>query len=108
MASARFPAWDSAARRNASWEAVLSSGDVLVLPANWLHHVTSMPSLPADGEADVSVSVNLWRQCPSTAPRCGSHWQLNPFKTGCLPQDYSGNSGASDESHRGGNGKRLR
>jgi hypothetical protein len=44
------------------FEAVLERGDVLLLPAHWLHYVEALTPLGSAHSAadDVSVSVNLW------------------------------------------------
>jgi hypothetical protein len=78
--SREFPAfrevWDLAQ------EGVLRGGEILLLPANWLHHVITEPAAsPAasttssvaettasgeeGGDYELSISVNLWRKCPS-------------------------------------------
>jgi hypothetical protein len=72
-ASAKFPAFEGV------WAAALRTdlgpGEVLVLPANWLHHVSALPP-------SLSVSANLWTRCPAATPRGGCN-----FAMGHVPYD---------------------
>ena len=67
-------------------EGLLRGGEILVLPANWLHHVIteSPPPNPADLEEEasaLSVSVNLWRKCPTSCNFAMGHLKYTDDQT---------------------------
>ena len=59
-------------------QTVLRGGEILLLPANWLHHVSTEPE-------GVSVSANLWRQCPRSCNWAMGHLQYNDNREAPLP-----------------------
>ena len=73
----------------------MRGGEILLLPANWLHHVITEPSLPEDdtsspgyGEAakpELSVSVNLWRKCPVSCNFAMGHIGYSDDRSQPLP-----------------------
>lgn len=88
-----FPAfrqvWDMAQ------EGVVHGGEILLLPANWLHHVATEPWAPDDGsllprhaavtQHELSISVNLWRKCPISCNFAMGHVHYNDDYSQPLP-----------------------
>jgi hypothetical protein len=72
-------------------EGLLQGGEILVLPANWLHHVITEPLSPLPGlssertigraESALSVSVNLWRKCPTSCNFAMGHLKYTDEKS---------------------------
>eukprot|EP01052_Picozoa_sp_SAG31_P028184 SAG31_NODE_2698_length_5225_cov_11.224542_3_plen_492_part_00 len=110
----RFPGFLPEAFHRWGERAVLEAGDVLLLPANWLHHVIALSprdtshSEALDPVGALSISANFWRRC--TSRRCSfamahinptypgtdpSHTASNPTKTGSKTHDFERLSGLS-------------